>query len=153
MAPAPAGGAPAPAAAGPGTPLFTYIAVAVGLMNLALSFVVPNLAVANGRRQIARGVAPKIKGGPTEAKQIYPSGDTGMLAQLYQTQLIVGAAMLEGAAFFAGIAFMLERNPIAAGMALVLLAVLAARFPTRDRIQAWLEQQLGLLQEERQSTL
>ena len=76
-----------------------------------------------------------------------------MLAQLYQTQLIVGAALLEGAAFFAGIAFMLERDPIAAGMALVLLAVLAARFPTRDRIEAWLEQQLGLLQEERQSTL
>jgi hypothetical protein len=122
-------------------------------VNLALSFVVPNLAVTNWRKQLARGAAPKVKGGPTEAKQIYPAGDTGSLAQLYQTQLIVGAAMLEGAAFFAGIAFMLERNPIAAAVALVLLAVLAARFPTRDRVAGWLDRQLELIKEERQSIL
>ena len=76
-----------------------------------------------------------------------------MLVPVFQTQLIIGAAMLEGGAFFAAIAYMLERSPIAAGMALVLLVVLASRFPTRDRIQAWLDHQLGLLQEERQSAL
>ena len=142
MAPAPGGGAPGPAPAEPALPLITYIAVAIGLADLALSFVVPSFSVAKLRRQIARGELPKIKG-----------DDTGALAQVYQTQLIIGAAMLEGGAFFAAIAYMLERQTMAAAMALVLLVVLAARFPTGDRIRAWLDHQLGLLQEERQSAL
>jgi hypothetical protein len=136
------GGAPLPAPADSALPLITYVALAMCLADLALSFVVPKLVVANARKQIAREKAPKDKG-----------GDTAALAQIYQTQLIIGAAMLEGGAFFAAIAFMLERKPIAAGMTLVLLIVLAARFPTRDRIVAWLEQQLGQLQEERLSAL
>jgi hypothetical protein len=61
--------------------------------------------------------------------------------------------MLEGAAFFATIAYMLERNPIALATAIVLLGALVARFPTSDRVNAWLDRQLGLLQEERQSAI
>jgi hypothetical protein len=61
--------------------------------------------------------------------------------------------LLEGAAFFATIAYMLERNPLALATAIVLLGTLAARFPTSDRVNAWLDRQLGLLQEERQSAI
>ncbi len=142
MVAAPGGGAPGPAPADSALPLITYIAVAMGLADLALSFVIPSFSVIKARREIAQRGASKIKG-----------DDTGALAQVYQTQLIIGAAMLEGGAFFAAIAYMLERNPIALGMALVLLVVLAALFPIRDRISTWLDHQLGLLREERQSTV
>ena len=64
-----------------------------------------------------------------------------------------GSVLLEGGAFFAVIASMLERNPIALVTAIVLLAHLVARFPTADRVNDWLDRQLGLLQEERQSAI
>jgi hypothetical protein len=46
---------------------------------------------------------------------------------------------------------MLERNPLALGMALILLASLAIRFPTRNRVNAWIDQQQSMLQTERQA--
>ena len=83
---------------------------------------------------------------PTQPAQIFPAGDTGKLAFVYQTQLIIGSALCEGMAFFAAIAYMLERNPLALGMALILLACLAVRIPTRDRVNAWIDQQQSMLQ-------
>ncbi len=133
-------------------PVITYLAVAVGFVNLALSFVIPKLNADRARRRIAlEGPTPITKGGPSEAKQAYPASDTAKLAQNYQTQLIIGAALLEGGAFFAAIAYMLARNPLALATAIVLLATLAALFPTSDRVNAWLDRQLELLQEERHS--
>ena len=153
----PGGGAGGAAIAAPGDsslPVITYLAVASGLIVLVLSFVVPKINIARARRQIAlAGPIATTEGVPPEPKQLYPAGFTGKLAQLYQTQLIIGAAMLEGAAFFATIAYMLERNPIALATAIVLLGALVARFPTSDRVNAWLDRQLGLLQEERQSAI
>jgi hypothetical protein len=54
-------------------------------------------------------------------------------------------------AFFAAIAYLLERNPLALGMALILLASLAIRMPTRNRVNAWIDQQQSKLQMERQA--
>jgi len=149
-----AGGAAIAAPGNSSLPVISYLAVAVGLMDLVLSFVVPRMNADRARRQMAlEGPTAITKGGPSEPKQLYPAGYTGKLAQLYQTQLIIGSALLEGAAFFATIAYMLERNPLALATAIVLLGTLAARFPTSDRVNAWLDRQLGLLQEERQSAI
>jgi hypothetical protein len=63
------------------------------------------------------------------------------LAVVYQTQLIIGAAIDEGAAFFAGIAYLIGKNSIALGAAILLLAGLLARFPTRERVARWIEHQ------------
>jgi len=145
-----AGGAAIAAAGNSSLPVITYLAVAVGLMDLVLSFVVPKMNADRARRQMAlEGPSAITKGGPTEPKQLYPAGYTGKLALIYQTQLIIFAGMREGAAFFATIAYMVERNPLALATAIVLLGALAARFPTSDRINAWLDRQLALLQEER----
>ncbi len=137
-----------------GMPLITYIATAVGLLNLVLSIIVPKISTDGARRQMALGRSPAtVKGGSSEPKQLYPEEYSGKLMTLYQTQLIVGAAILEGGAFFAAIAYMLERNPIAMVTAGVLLGALSARWPTSDRISVWLDRQLALLQEERQSSI
>jgi hypothetical protein len=143
---------PAPGASLPTT--FTYVAVAFGLMVLVLSFVVPRINVARARRQMAlKGPIAITKGRPSEPKQLYPASDTGKLAPIYQTQLIIGAAILEGGAILAASAYMVERNPIALATVIVLLGAFVARFPTADRVHTWLDRQLGLLQEERQSGL
>ncbi len=145
---------PAPGGGSLPLPLITLIAVAFGIMNLAMSFVVPKLVVDQGRRKTAlEGPDAVAKSDPTGPKQLYPAGYTGKLAVLFQTQLIIGAALLEAAAFFAVIAYLLERSPIALLTALVLLGVMFTRFPTGDRVNNWLDQQLSLLQEERQSAV
>jgi hypothetical protein len=46
---------------------------------------------------------------------------------------------------------MIGRNPIALGMALLLLAAFAPRFPTRTRVASWIERQQELLAQDRQA--
>jgi hypothetical protein len=153
--PAPAAGGPGapnmPALAGPGVPLLTYLAVGMGVAGLVLSFIIPSVIVTSARRKIAKGTwTPTAISDSTQTAKLYPAGDTGKLAFVYQTQLIIGSALCEGMAFFATIAYMLERNPLALGMALILLAGLAIRIPTRNRVNAWIDQQQSMLQSERQ---
>jgi hypothetical protein len=140
---------PAGVAAGPTTPLLTYIAAGLGALGLAMSFVVPGLFVNSVRRLAARGAWPADATGQTHAPGKNPQADAPRrLLPLYQTQHITGAAILEGTTFFATIAYMMERNPIALGTAIVLLGTLIARFPTADRINAWLERQLEQLRDD-----
>jgi hypothetical protein len=135
----------------PVIPQFTYLAVGMGIVGLVLSFIVPSMIVASARRKIAKGIwTPTAMSDPTQPAKVYPAGDTGKLAVVYQTQLIIGSALCEGMAFLATIAYMLERNPLALGMALILIAGLAVRIPTRDRVNAWIDQQQSKLQMERQ---
>jgi hypothetical protein len=138
-------GAAAPAPPPAGLPIISYIALAMAVSVLVLSFVVPKLIVSNARSQIAKGTAPKTgKAEEAEAAEFLP---------VYQTQLIIGAALLEGGAFFAAIAYMLERSPLALVAAGVLLGLLVTRFPTTERVRAWIEKQLELLQQQRQAIL
>jgi hypothetical protein len=46
---------------------------------------------------------------------------------------------------------MIGRNPITLGVALLLLAALAPRFPTRTRVASWIERQQELLAQDRQA--
>jgi hypothetical protein len=133
-----------------GMQLITLAALGLGVSALIMSYVLPGVITANGRQQLRKKVPPTPRDA-SEDSRIYPAGDTGPLLAVYQNQLIVGSALNEGAAFFASIAYMLERSPIALGTALVLLAALLARIPTRDRLNAWLDRQLSQLQEERQA--
>ena len=139
-----AGRADAPQAA-PATelPIITDVALALGASVLVLSFVIPQVAVTQARGQIAKGTAPK----PAKAAE----EDTASLLPVYQTRLIIGSALLEGGAFFATIAYMLERKPMALAAAGVLLGVLLTRLPTALRLRGWLDRQTEILLEERQT--
>ena len=136
--------------------ILTWTAVAFAAMSLPLSFVVPRLVASQNRRSIAAGTwTPSTRGNAAAS----PSGpetlqsDTAKLAIVYQTQLIIGAATLEGSAFFAVLAHMLGKNPIALGLAFLLLGTLIVRFPTRLRIASWIDTQQELLIQERQSAV
>jgi hypothetical protein len=154
------GGAEAGAGAGMGrdwsSSILTYTALAFTAVLLPLSFVVPGLITRQNRQAIAAGKwAPPGRGGPAE-QQISSEAlktDAGKLAIVYQVQLIIGAAMDEGVAFFAGIAYLLEKDPIALGLALLLLVGLVVRFPTSRRVALWIDWQQEQLLRERQSAL
>ena len=72
------------------------------------------------------------------------------LLGLYNTRTILGGAMLEGAAFFALVTYMVERDPVGLAGAILLILGVALHFPTRSRVIRWSEEQLELLKRERQ---
>ena len=73
------------------------------------------------------------------------------MTSVYQTQLITAAALTEGPAFVSIVAYMLEGTPWALGLSLVLIVAVALHFPTRARIDQWINSQLQQLDQERQS--
>lgn len=124
--------------------LLSMIAVAVGASNLVLCLVVPGVIAAGNRRKIAAGAWPAAEQ-PAAGAQT----DFGRLAMVYQVKMIIGAALLEGGCFLALCAYMIERQLSSLAVAAVLLAALLAHFPTRRRVEAWIEDQLRRVDEER----
>lgn len=134
-----------------GIPTITFVATVMGASCLVASVVAPRLMVDGPLRRLAKsGASTTTKPGP---KQVDPAIEAVRLLPLFQTQLIVGAALLEGGAFFAGIAYMLEHQYLALGVAGVLLAALIARFPTVDRVNGWLDEKLAHLEQIRRNEI
>ena len=78
-------------------------------------------------------------------------GDRAKLFLLYFTQAIPTAAILEGAAFAAGIFYLvLDRSPWNLGVAGCLVGMILLQFPTRRHIREWVDRQLRLVTDERQ---
>ena len=95
-------------------PFLTYTAILFAAIALPLSFVLPGIVATQQRRAVAAGKWP-VPPGPGMAPQA-PATETGQLAVVYQTQLIIGAAMIEGAAFFAAAAYFIEKSLLAPGI-------------------------------------
>ena len=53
----------------------------------------------------------------------------------------MSVARFEGAALLAGVAYMLERQPLALGLAILMIAAVGSHIPTRDGFVGWLENQ------------
>ncbi len=50
--------------------------------------------------------------------------------------------MFEGLGFFGTIAYLVEGNPIALSLAVLMILGVAAHFPTQGRIVGWVQRQL-----------
>jgi hypothetical protein len=128
-------------------PLLSPIAVGVTMMAIVARMIVPSLVVAGMRRGIAAGTWP-LQGGDL------PSGATetnaaDRLLSVHQTKTIIEGALLEGAALFVLVVYLMSRETWLLGIAAVLLAWLVFSMPTRERSEQWVEQQLELLEVER----
>lgn len=129
-------------------PLITYLAVGFFAIQLILWQVVPNVMVNAQLLRIASGTWTPPPNWPSHDPRY--STDEARLVGLYQTRLIIGAALLEGAAFFACIAFLLEGDYVSLFVAGVLILLMVGTFPTRQRVQSWLNHRLTEIQEMRQ---
>jgi len=130
--------------ASPSDALLTYTSVIFAAVLLPLSFVLPNVVTARSLQALAGAPSPPPSPGDPAVAATSPQApqtETGKLATLYTSNLIIGAALNEGLTFFATMCYMIEKNPIALGLALLLIAVLIARFPTAGRVERWIEQQ------------
>lgn len=107
-----------------GQPILTWMASGMAVVMLGMRAIVPALVASAGTRQaLASG------GDLREA-----------LAPVYQTKTIIGNAMLEGAAFFGLVSYLIERNWISLCSAGAMLVVMAATFPSQSQFEGWVEQ-------------
>jgi len=114
-----------PAPAGRDMAVVSYIAVGFGAVILVVHAVM--MAVQGGaiRRRLAD-------------QGLTPAG----LAGLYTARLIVGAALLEGAALFLLMAYLLDSQWWTLAVGLVFAGLIPAlHFPTRERVDRWVEAQ------------
>jgi hypothetical protein len=73
--------------------------------------------------------------------------DASKLLAVRQTSMIVGLALLEGAAFFACIAYLLEGQLWVLAIILTAMVLMMVSFPTEGRVQSWLAWQADQLDE------
>ena len=114
-------------------------------MQVPLTVVLPAALTRAAVRQIATGSWQ-----PPAARPGSFATDIGKLLAVRLNTLIVAMALLEGAAFFACIAYLLEGQAVALVAVGVALALMLVRFPTEARVRAWLEQQAERLAQLRQ---
>jgi hypothetical protein len=135
------------------TPFLIYVALAFAAMSMPMSALVPRMIATNARKQIARGTWVPGRRPMAQMEAALAAGkevpDEIKLLGVYQTQTIVGATLNEGAAFFAIIVNLIEPSSLALGLALVLIAAMLPRFPTRGKVEQWLVQQVELVRQER----
>ncbi|MEE9602811.1 MAG: hypothetical protein V3V75_05865 [Thermoguttaceae bacterium] len=133
-------------------PILSYTAAGFAFVTLILRIVVPGFIVGNGRRRIARGTFQMSISGlsPNLIGSFERTGDAGKLWMVLYTSTIVSAASLEGAAFFALIAYLADQSPLSFMIAIALIVGVILHIPSRSRIIHWTEDQLTQLEQERQ---
>lgn len=111
---------------------------------------------AKGRREIVNGTHQSVHPGQrmrlapldcTDTPDSYR--DAEYLLSMFQQRTILSAAMLEGWAFFATIAYLTEGTSV--GLAMAILSVLGVilHFPTRSRVIAWVGRELEAVEQEK----
>jgi len=123
-------------------PLLSWVAGVVAAGTLIARAVVPGKVAAAMLKKLTPQVThPDPTGrGPLHGEEI-----TGLVRVLV-TKTIVSAALVEGPALFAGIAYLIEGSGLALILTILLLLGLAYHFPTRSRLEDWVDAELRRLE-------
>ena len=118
---------------------FAAVAIAMRLGRAAedASLISIIAAVFAAGTVVVRQVLLGIFVGQAVPKSSEPTTRTSF--QLYQTRMIIGLALLEGAAFFNVIAYLIEGHWWSFLVVAALLAWMLASFPTSGRLKQWIE--------------
>lgn len=128
--------------------MLVVVVALIALLCLLAFFTVPALVVNTQRQALATSRPAHEVGGGLEGSRSGPQD----LLPIYQTQFIVGMALLEGGAFLNLVAFLIEGSPLNLAVAGALLLFMIIRLPTRSGLAHWLEHQQRLLRDESQAT-
>ncbi|HZZ26497.1 MAG TPA: hypothetical protein VFE46_00715 [Pirellulales bacterium] len=157
-------------------PAITCAALFMGMVNVPLSFVMPNLTTQRAIKQIVSGkweqkpadncipLSPngiifqqlalyfQRKAAASGKNLQKPTSIPDQLTMTYQTSLIVGLALLEGAAFLAVMAYLMEAHWLALAMVGMITMVMLIKFPTANKVRAWLLAQADQIEQLRQTS-
>jgi hypothetical protein len=118
-------------------PMVSLLAIAMFVLTTPLALFMPN--------QMAKAALKQM------AARDWKGDDAAELLGIRQSTLIVGLALLEGTAFTACIAFLLEAHVSALIIVGLNLLLMLGLFPTRNRVRNWLDKQTMALQDLRNS--
>ncbi len=113
-----------------------FIAAGFTFLMLVNHFVIPPIII---KTQLKQAIAAGMNQQQDHEKILTCCG-------VYQTQLIVGFAFLEGAAFSNLVAMMVEHSALLIAVVTLLLLLMVAKFPTRDKVKFWVQDKLRELQ-------
>lgn len=120
-------------------PMLLVVGLAFTVANAVTYLIVPGKIIKSALRRLVASEPAKA-----EAVQFAIK-----LCEVYQTQLIVGAALLEGTAFLWLMFFMLSGEWFMLGFVVAAVVLLGLRFPSADQLARWLDQQQESLEIER----
>jgi Short C-terminal domain len=126
-----------------GLPILSLLAVAMLAVCAPLAFVIPRIQTQSALRQIISG---SWQLPPGFDPMLFATSGAKLMAVRHST-LILGLALLEGPAFLACIAYLLEAQAFALGLIGVAIALMLYKFPTESRVRTWLERQVNQLAE------
>jgi preprotein translocase subunit SecY len=124
----------------PGDPFITYIAAGFGALMIVMRLVVPPIIANSMVGRLCRETSGLNEPGQRDDER------RRQLTAIYQSTMIIGMAFLEGAAFFNLVAYLSEVSPISLVVAGILLALMALAFPSRSRVETWIDDQMRMLQ-------
>jgi len=115
-------------------PILSLIAVVVFSSNLLFSLLLPNIIA---RQAVQNIVAGKWQGRARNTLRP-PSTIAEYLHTIQQSKMIVAFALLEGAGFLAGIAYLLEGRVFTLCIVIVVILVMLSIFPTAQKCRDWM---------------
>jgi hypothetical protein len=131
----------------PRPPVVGLVGVAFVIGAPLAAAIVPNFTRRQWERQVAGGMWPGLPQSPhgpalpaTPVEEVSEDDETIRWWGLYQTVLIIRCALLEGAAFLQGVAFMVEGNLFSVILGVVMVGMLLAQWPRREAIDRWVEE-------------
>lgn len=78
-----------------------------------------------------------------QRESLTPEARIDRLGGMFRTQLIITLALLEGAAMFCLVTVIVEKNVVSLGMAVLLIILMAVRFPGPSRLAWWVQERLS----------
>lgn len=127
-------------------PWLTWAALAFLLLQIVLASVFPAIQTRSAMRKVA---ANDWRPPPGSEPEQFKSDITKLLA-IWHAESLCFLAPLEGAAFLGCIAYSVEGQTAALVATGVAVALMLTRFPSEQRVRAWLERQTECLAELRQ---
>lgn len=126
----------------PGDPfLAIFAAVFAGIMTVTAMFAPSLVARSQGMQDAIDKAHPA-----NDAVESSQAREAAKLAAVYQTKMIITLALYEGAAFFNLVVYIDVVQWWSLAIAGGLLALMAISFPTRQRIDNWIQFQLEMRQ-------
>lgn len=119
---------------GKGLPVITYLGMGIAALMLVLRMVVPNLIA---RNQFTQAMQEANAEGNQDEDQLL-----GTFYQIFLVRLIIGMALLEGAAMLNLVAVLIEKQKLAFIPVVILLLVMIASMPTKSKLDAWIRNQM-----------
>lgn len=117
-----------------GLPIIVYLGMGVAALMLVLRMIIPNLVA---RNQFIEAMQRAQAEGNQDEEQML-----GNFYQIFTMRLILGMAMLEGAAMLNLVAVLIEQQKVAYIPVAILLLVMIASIPTKSKLDGWIRNQM-----------